>query len=140
MCIRASDYPGAGGGGAGGAGQDFQVSGTNHPGDGGIGISTFWGLSQTDTTALLVAANAGVSDGTYRYLAGGGGGSTDGSSEKGIGGKGGGGDGEVATGSPVDPTSGVVNTGSGGGGAAYIATNYGDGGSGIVIIRYKFQN
>ena len=35
-------------------------------------------------------------------------------------------------------TNGLVNTGSGGGGNA--PSTDGDGGSGIVIIRYKFQN
>ena len=133
-------YPGAGGGGAGGAGQDFQTATQKHPGDGGVGISTFWGMSQAETTTLLAAVSAGVvesSDNNYRYLAGGGAGATDGNATyKGIGGKGGGGNGEVATGTPLAPEKGATNTGSGGGGAAYVATTYGDGGSGIVIIRY----
>jgi hypothetical protein len=131
-------YPGAGGGGAGVVGADIGGSTDNWTaGAGGNGISQFWGMSQTDTTAVLVACSAGVSDGTYRYLAGGGAGSTDGGTGAGaIGGKGGGGEGGCAhTGSPREPAVGVANTGSGSGGADHTH-NSKTGGSGIVVIRY----
>ena len=36
--------------------------------------------------------------------------------------------------------NGTTNPGSGGGGASSTGGCGGDGGSGIVIIRYKFQN
>jgi len=76
-----------------------------------------------------------------RFFAGGGGGSVRTSSASpgaGAGGLGGGGDG----GTNGNGNAGVVNTGGGGsGGARPGASNSGQaGGSGIVMIRYKFQN
>ena len=66
---------------------------------------------------------------------GGGGGSINGSSGSfGAGGSGGGG---VGSSPPSSAGSGTANTGGGGGGATGKAS--GAGGSGIVIIRYKFQ-
>lgn len=73
-----------------------------------------------------------------RYFAGGGGGSNSPgrspAGSNGAGGVGGGGDGTTS------PTGGdgVANTGGGGGGTSN-APGAGEGGSGIVIIRYKFQ-
>ena len=54
-----------------------------------------------------------------------------------IAGTGGGGTGEISV-PTTAPTGGTANTGGGGGGAGY---NFGSpaGGSGIVIIKYKFQ-
>jgi len=76
-----------------------------------------------------------------RFFAGGGGGSVRTSSASpgaGVGGLGGGGDG----GTNGNGNAGVANTGGGGsGGARPGASNTGEaGGSGIVMIRYKFQN
>ena len=122
------DYKYAGGGGgAGGAG----VNGSNStPGNGGAGI-------QNDITGTNVT-----------YAAGGGGGSyvndeatglNPGSGGSGIGGNGG--RGNIRSNS--EASSGVQNTGSGGGGAGKIVFRNqqpinaaGSGGSGIVIIRY----
>ncbi len=112
----ASNAGGAGGGAtaAGGA------STNNNGGDGGAGATT-------NISGSPVAR------------AGGGGGGAPGS--KGTGGTGGGGEGrEGPNGSGAD---GTANTGGGGGGAVSssncIPTSGGNGGSGVVIIRYKVQ-
>ena len=105
---------GAGGGGATDAGTPAPSSAT---GDGGDGATT-------NITGSPVA-----------YAGGGGGGGC--SSPGGAGGTGGGGaGGRLAPPSPT--TGGTANTGGGGGGAGPSAGT-GTGGSGIVIIRYKFQ-
>jgi len=107
-----------GGGGAGGVGNNG-VTGTS--GAGGNGIST--SISASPVT---------------RAGGGGGGGRSPGSSGGG-GGPGGGGAGSGSS----SGTAGTTNTGSGGGGGGYISSpgyqNGGSGGSGIVIIRYKYQ-
>jgi hypothetical protein len=118
----------AGGGGAICAGQAAQGSNGGYGGDGG-------GLP------LAFGAN-GVPCGSYRYYAGGGGGGAGyagGSQPAGAGGKGGGGAGKNGAAGPTTGNAGTTNSGGGGGG---IATNSvgGTGGSGIVVIRYKFQN
>jgi hypothetical protein len=69
-----------------------------------------------------------------RYFAGGGGGNVQSGSNYGTGGLGGGG----AGGNPAG-TAGTVNTGSGGGAGYNNCIGSGVGGSGIVMIRYKFQ-
>jgi hypothetical protein len=81
-------------------------------------------------------------DGALRYFAGGGGGSKYNdpgcSGSIGAGGVGGGG---ASVAGPAS-TSGTTNTGGGGGGSSYPygpSPTGGAGGSGIVIIRYKFQ-
>lgn len=108
---------GGGGGGAGGAGQD--AIGSSQGGAGGV---------------------AYVSDitGSTTYYAGGGGGAGNGNSSYGLGGntsvtaqKGGAGDGEGAN-TPM--TNATANTGGGAGGKNNSAD--GQGGSGIVVIRY----
>jgi hypothetical protein len=108
---EAGDFSG-GGGGAGGAG------GTSGPSVGGNGIAT----SITGSPVTRV----------------GGGGASGGS-----GGPGGGGASGSAplwpSPSPTTGTAGTANTG-GGGGASPNAANSGAGGSGVVIIRYKYQN
>ncbi len=114
-CFPGPDRNGAGGGGATVAG-----GGTNNPtpkaGDGGAGATT--SINGTPT------ARAG----------GGGGGPGDiPGAAAGAGGTGGGGAGSTTCGTP-----GTANTG-GGGGATRDGGDGGIGGSGIVIIRYKFQ-
>jgi len=108
---EAGDFSG-GGGGAGGAG------GTSGPSVGGNGIAT----SITGSPVTRV----------------GGGGASGGS-----GGPGGGGASGSAplwpSPSPTTGTAGTANTG-GGGGASPNSANSGAGGSGVVIIRYKYQN
>ena len=110
-------WGGAGGGGATGTG----TPGTCNAGPGGAGATT--SINGTPT------ARAG---------GGGGGGSTcQPSLDGGLGGTGGGGGGSPTTGSA---TAGTTNLGGGGGGAASNNNGSGaQGGSGIVIIRYKFQ-
>jgi len=111
-------YHGGGGGGAGAAGSNGD---TGQGGNGGVGSSTYssWGVGQNVS-------------GTY-YLAGGGGGSGGSSS----GGSGGGGAGSQSNSSA---TSATANTGGGGGGARNASDTYavtsGNGGSGIVVMRY----
>ena len=114
---------GGGGGGATAAGGDAGPSGAG--GDGGAGAS-----SEITGSAVVRAG-------------GGGGGSTD-PQPAGDGGSGGGGQG--GSGPSPSPTSagsdGTVNTGGGGGGSSGNTgpqTVGRGGGSGIVIIRYKFQ-
>jgi hypothetical protein len=80
-------------------------------------------------------------DGTPTVRAGGGGGgctSTPAGFAKGSGGAGGGG---AGGGQPTNAVAGTVNTGGGGGGGGYPNSYQAGaaGGSGIVIIRYKFQ-
>ena len=112
---------GGGGGGAGGVGQPgHRTSGIITGGDGGVGRSS----SITGTAVMR---------------AGGGGGGGD-SRTSGPGGAGGDGGGGTGGGTGTTPTSGTVNTG-GGGGAVGSGTSGSvmNGGSGTVIIRYKFQ-
>jgi len=130
-------YPGAGGGGAGTAGQSAPSSSGIDGGDGGVGI-------QIDI------------DGNNYYWAAGGGGNGHGSGKTGgNGGLGGGGAGSNysgafglgggnainngsngSTGNSQPGGNAGVNTGSGGGGAAWEFGSGGNGGSGIVILRY----
>ena len=106
-------------GGGGGAG----AVGANANGDGGAG-------GNGTTTTITGSSN------TY---AGGGGGGDRSTHPAGAGGSGGGGTG---SGNDNNATDGTANTGGGGGGfggpgAPLVPA--GDGGSGIVIIRYKFK-
>ena len=122
-----------GGGGGGGAG----AVGSNSPGPtvggpGGIGsyiADTFMG-----PTAPSYGESGPVS--STRYFAGGGGGSNETTGTKGTGGIGGGGDGYQNASGPG--CAGVANTGGGGGGSG-VPYAGATGGSGIVMIRYKFQ-
>jgi len=121
-------YGTGGGGGAIAAGASANPH--NQPGraggDGG-GLPTAFGSN-------------GVACGSFRYYAGGGGGGVYGSGGSGgAGGKGGGGAGNRNG----NATNGTANSGGGGGGTgdgAPATYSGGTGGSGIVVIRYKFQN
>jgi len=108
--------PTYGGGGGGGAGA---VGGNAPAGPGGIGSFV------SPSFAVACAGTPGPAPGV-RYFAGGGAGSS-GPGASGTGGAGGGG----------SNADGTVNTG--GGGSGRRQTNANAGGSGIVIIRYKFQ-
>jgi hypothetical protein len=114
-------FPGGsgGGGGAGAAGSNAPVASSGGPGGNGV------------TTSIFGSPTA--------YAGGGGGGATPNPSPKGTGGLGGGGCGSGCGGFF---TPGTVNTGGGGGGGtgSIQPTAGGAGGSGIVIIRYKYQN
>ena len=115
----------SGGGGATVAGS--QVGPTGGPGGAGGGLPTAFGSN-------------GESCGSYRYYAGGGGGGGYNCGCNGQGGVGGGGN--ANTGGPATSHNATVNTGGGAGGvgAPGVSQIGGVGGSGIVIIRYKFQN
>ena len=111
-----SPHSGGGGGGAGGVGASITAPGCNG-GAGGAGVTTH-------ITGGPVAR------------AGGGGGSA-GGGPAGGGATSGGGIGGKSTGTQA--TAGTANTGGGGGGGAASNECGASGGSGIVIIRYKFQ-
>jgi hypothetical protein len=130
-----------GGGGGGGMIEAGKNGGSvgNPTGGGGAG-----GAGGGFPTAF--GAN-GQPCGSFRYYAGGGGGGTyipnPSPNPGGPGGLGGGGAGKAGDASPPCAVSGTTNTGGGGGapggqpgGSPKIG---GSGGSGIVIIRYKFQ-
>ena len=126
-----SPYVAGGGGGAMAAGGcGTRPNSTGGPGGVGAGVPNAFGTS-------------GQSSGGYYYFSGGGGGNAStcggaaGPATSGTGGLGGGG-----AGVPNSPgTVGTTNTGGGGGGTdSRPGPNAGgNGGSGIVIIRYKFQ-
>ena len=109
-------YGGGGGGGATAAGQNGSPS---KGGDGGAGATT--GINFSNTT----------------FAGGGGGGAEGGGCSSG--GAGGGGPGRGCN--PTSGTPGTDNTGGGGGSAGSTSPTItvGNGGSGIVIIRYKYQ-
>jgi hypothetical protein len=114
----SGQYGSGGGGGASGAGSN---GGSTRGGNGGAGTaSTISGTSVT-------------------YAGGGGGGSYDAGSSGGAGGAGGGGN-AGSFGSPTNGSPGAANTG-GGGGAGTNGASYnfsaGNGGSGVLIIRYS---
>ena len=116
--ISGNRGAGGGGGGAGAPGGD---STTNSSGDGGNGKQ--------------ISIN-----GTATYYAGGGGGGDYGSANGGQGGLGGGGNVSGGNGSGVPGGNGGTNTGGGGGGSRSATSdswNGGNGGSGIVIVRYR---
>ena len=116
-----SPWGSGGGGGAGDVGQNAPNG--NQGGDGGVGL----------TNSITVAS------GTGPYYAGGGGGADYNGSAPGAGGLGGGGAGGYGTSGVVSyGINGTANTGGGGGGGAWFPnpTKGGDGGSGVVILRY----
>jgi hypothetical protein len=119
---------GGGGGGAGVNGENaFSTPDQtlNKAGDGGDGL---------DLTSTF-----GTGFGDSGWFAGGGGGAHFGNTDNSVGGNGGGGDGVAST----DPAGsiagnpGLANTGGGGGGSLAGTDAGGNGGSGIVLIRYR---
>ena len=123
------------------------------PGAGGGGATTV-GVSASNPAgrpfngAILQVGGTGATtciSGSPTAYSGGGGGAASGDSPEtdgpgGAGGTGGGGAGGASPGGNVG-TAGTVNTGGGGGGGGNSGqADGGAGGSGIVIIRYKFQN
>ena len=122
------------GGGGGGAGAVGQSAGPGTYGaDGGVG--SYIADAAIGPTAPSYGTPGPVS--STRYFAGGAGGSVQGGTPTilGCGADGGGGDG---AGPGVAATSGTTNTGGGGGGFLNppLAAS---GGSGIVMVRYKYQ-
>ena len=117
-----SPHSGGGGGGAAQVGGSITGPGCNG-GAGGAGQPT-------------------VITGSNVFRAGGGGGSACGGPAGGPGGNGGGGNGgkgSNAAGTPAGANAGTDNTGGGGGGGAANSVQGANGGSGIVVIRYKYQ-
>ena len=127
---------GGGGGGAGGTSSPLSNNGGNgqafpeYPGpvlEPGVPTTTSWS-SVVGTPGTLAGGGAG--GGGYSSSTGGGGGDGGGGSGSDYG----------SNNAPADP--GVNYTGSGGGGGSGPASgnfNAGDGGNGIVIVRYKYQ-
>jgi hypothetical protein len=131
-------YPCGGGGGAGGVGGTATGSSA---GVGGVGIS---GITIPSLNLIGAATGFGqLSNGNY-YIAGGGGGSVD--VTRTAGGLGGGGfGGTVITANANTATDGTENTGGGGGGGDIDAGGYppvraGNGGSGLIVIKYPKAN
>lgn len=123
-----------GGGGAGGAGEAAETDGSQHAGDGGAGrASTLTGAS----VVYAGGGGGGINTGATCVSAG----------NPGEGGQGGGGAGGPKTVSTANADSrgidGVANLGAGGGGASgngQISTTTqsgGNGGTGIVVVRYE---
>jgi hypothetical protein len=148
-------------GGSGGGGGNIGTGGTgNTPpvsppqgNPGGTGVTNYYGGGGGGATAAGAnppgsvggAGGDGLQNsisGSAVYYGGGGGGG----GQPGVGGSGGlGGGGAGGQYQTVGGTAGTVNTGGGAGGgmsSPNLSPNYGtaNGGSGIVIIRYKFQN
>ncbi len=124
-------YGGGGGGGAGAVGNPAPAApaGVGNGGDGSFVSPSF---------AVGCAGTPGPV-GSTRYFGGGGGGGTE--HPPGAAGSGGAGGGAAGSSSPTNTpaTSATTNTGGGGGGGGGAAKFSGSGGSGVVIIRYKFQ-
>lgn len=122
------------GGGGGGAGQSGRPSASTNAGAGGDGTSITW-LTQSAFDRLGV----GVTSSQAFFVGGGGGGGSDRAGLSGGGGGiGGGGAGATNTATPSD---GIANTGGGGGGSGVSGVGTGslkggDGGRGVVLIRY----
>jgi mucin-19 len=120
---------GTGGGGGGGA---------TAAGVGSAGPSPVPGYSGSDGGNGGAGATTSITASPVAYAGGGGGSSEVPVGGKGDGGTGGGGIGRYSPGpGGVVATSGTANTGGGGGGG--YSGSIGAGGSGIVVIRYKFQ-
>jgi len=125
-------YAGGGGGGAAGAGTG---GGANTKKDGGIGILksnfTSWGAEAQTTTITATPTTNG-------YFAGGGQGAGSGGADKR---SAGGGGASFPNGNAVAAANGlnagVVNTGGGGSGGYAQSNASGNGGKGIVLIRYS---
>ena len=117
-------------------------AGTTSAGGGGGGATAAGGPVTANNAADGGAGATTSINATPTAYAGGGGGA--GETTKGCGGAGGGGAGYTnGSNGPGSGVAGTVNTGGGGGGAFSNSnsnpTTGGTGGSGIVIIRYKFQ-
>jgi len=128
-----------GGGGGGGAGATGGTATPSIAGAGGVG--SYWSNPLFGPTAPSYGTSGPVPG--VRYFAGGGGGgaanATFSPTTAAAGGSGGGGSGGQGTG--TIPVAGTVNTGGGGGGGGDEpqSVNGSAGGSGIVVIRYKYQ-
>ena len=124
---------GGGGGGAGAVGSNFASAGNGGPGGNGTDVSPTFGPGFGDSNFFSGGGGGGAqSHPTYVAPTGGNGG----------GGTGGGAAAPYGGGSGTPGGNGTDNTGGGGGGNgnANCSPVAGNGGSGIVLIKYKFQN
>ena len=151
--LESSPYPGGSGGTGntppvsppqGNTGGTGASSGGAYGGSGGGATAVGVQVGPSGTPGAKGGAGAASSiTGTSVTRAGGGGGSGGSPSDNaglpggGTGGTGGGGNGAPGP-APTTGADGTANTGGGGGGN-YVCATGGAGGSGIVIIRYKFQ-
>jgi hypothetical protein len=132
-----------GGGGIGSAAADANPGYRSTPGGNGLHQVVINGITYNLRNHFANGTNFGDNDG---YIGGGGGGGGfNGGFGSGLsnisGGKGGGGMGKNA-GYPANGTDGAPNTGSGGGGGStgWMGNSYGgNGGSGLLIIRFKMN-
>jgi hypothetical protein len=126
--------PAYGAGGGGGAGAVGSAGTTANGGAGGVG--SYWPNALFGPTSPSYGTPGPVAD--TRYFAGGGGGGRNDPGTASAGGSGGGGAGAGPT---ATTGAGTTNTGGGGGGIgnAPVGLPSGAGGSGIVVIRYKYQ-
>ena len=123
------NYPGGGGGGAAVAG-GTPATNTSPAGNGGNGSSSYdaWGKATTMGESV---------NGTYYFAGGGGGGIFYNAAPDGTAGLGGYGGGTAGKGQNIVVSNAKANTGGGGGGVGHpTLTLAGNGGSGVVIIRY----
>jgi hypothetical protein len=141
----APDNQTGGGGGAGAAGSNG-VTGVSS-GDGGAGkdVSPRFGTAPQPFYQADGPLQGASASGIFAGGGGGGGSGPGGPGSGGDGGTGGGGHGGDSPGNPGDRDGhpGTANTGGGGGGSSNISPSPdsgGNGGSGIVLIRYRFQN
>ncbi len=134
-------FPGSAQAAPGGGGGAGAVGGNSTAGTVGIGgTGSFLADTIIGPTAPSYGTPGPVS--STRYFAGGGGGGGYNASSGGTAGTGGGGTGATSPNNPP-ALNGTANTGGGGGGmGGYPSPGpaSGAGGSGIVIVRYKFQN
>ena len=117
-------------------GNNGGTSSSTNSGSGGGSAGAVGTASSPDVAGPGGAGVASSINGTPTLRAGGGGGS--GNCGGGFGGPGGGGAGFVGPSGSAPGDDGTANTGGGGG--ASRGAPAGAGGSGIVVIRYKFQN
>ena len=118
VSCQPSDYGGSGGG-------------AGEPGRGGPGLPNPSPVAGGDGIQILIS-------GSNTYYAGGAGGGQHPAGPPAAGGQGGGGNGGIGP-SNSGITAGTANTGGGGGGSGEWNVAGSAGGSGVVIIRYKFQ-
>lgn len=143
--VGSNNYPGAGGAGAGGNGES-RSSSSSAGGNGGNGVqNNILGTNYYWAGGGGGSSYTGSNGGGNGGLGGGGGGScntgtagTGGGSALNTGGNGTSGNGD--SGANDDGGAGGANTGGGGGAASHEGDNLdGDGGSGIVVIKYTLS-
>ena len=134
---NGNPYVGGGGGGAGGVGFS-RNPGAPNPGSANGGVGSQVLIAGPPASDQPVGTPGSASGGGY-FAGGGGGGSYPSPNAAGSGGPGGGGNGDVA---PNPGSPGTYATGGGGGGGGQPSGNPtgGNGGSGIVIVRYQIDS